>query len=947
MRSRYFIICALILISQKSFHKQIHSSPIISEEIKKTVANHQIYPDISESKERTASHGKDTMGGEASVKSIKEDGESSDDSKKIDIESIDETALAEEEFLNSLEEDGNGIYNLYINGKGVSKTYPVYRKGERRYLSLYDFIDLVGIRDYVKKNGVLTVKIGVDGLEREIDLNTMSVEKRDKSGKTISKKGYGDEIFKKHGVVYIGSEIFENIFDSGIKISEKNLSVNITTKFETPEDIEVILKNRFNIGNERKDSVEILYESERELFSLGNARINLRQNFSQNGKGAKKESDWDGNLEYSGELLYGNFTTSYTPKTSEIGSADLYYKDLWRGHSLTLGSYPTGNSREKGLMFKKERSYQTDGREVMISERVPIGSIVELIYQGTAIDIQSAEDGYVEFRNVGIQMDRNYTLKIYTPTGEIRTKEIQTSVTYHQQNRGGMEYSVNWREDKNSGEYRGHGDFYYGVTDKLTLSSGFSRNPIQLPDDKKDDGDGNREKPRYRFDDRLRGEAIYTDYLYTFPYTVSLNGERSLSRYEQGEKKLEELYTIGGLATINIKELKLEVEDKYHGKYFNEKRGTNYNARYSLFGNSLELTSNFEIIEKYDGEKERHHDYGINVAKSFGNYSLMGDYSRTSEKKSIYRGDFYFNGFDRISLRFSGEYERGIDSEKDKYEMKVAVRNKGWNSKFDFSVEARYRNSGESAIGLSFSMKIDDWFVMDGSTDKFGNSRVGVGVDKVISLKNPTEKISDINSSRVKVRTFLDSNRNNRYDDGEAIIPQMKVKIGEREIFSDDNGEGYIHGLSRGISYEIKATLNRPEHHLAYTAMKVLPKSVSEIEVDIPVQPFVTLEGYISLDGLELEDEKAIEIYNNIVVTVMDENGRELEHTIPEDDGMFQVSGLFSEKYKIKIQYLGNDQGVEEHIETIELAYGIPDRNRYVFTLKDRYSIVRKGERVE
>lgn len=898
MKKKYLIIIALILISQKSLSKELKKivpTPLIEEmeslEIKNSFSNE---------------------------------------------ENVNQELMMPE----YIQEDGEGIYDLYINGKGVSRTYPIYMKDKEIYLSLYDFIDLLDIRDYKKRNGVLTVKIGIDGTPREIDLNTKTIEKKSKTGKTISRKNYADSIIKKNGVIYIKKSVFEETFDSVIKCSDEKLSLNMSTKFETPEDIKIILQNKINNTSERKESKDILYTSKKELFTLGNARVNFTQDFSKGSEEKKFQNDWSGNIEYSGGLLYGNVTTSYNVKEKELGTVELVYKDIWKGHTLTTGSYPTGKKREFGLRFEKERGYFSAGKEVIIRERVPIGSVVELIFLGTAIDIQTAVDGYVEFKNIGVQLDRTYILKIYTPTGEIETKEIRTSRTYNQQDKGEIEYSVNWREDKNTGEYRGSADFYYGVTENLTLSSGFSRNPIEIED--KNQSKEDEKISQYKFDDRVRGEAIYTNYLYSFPYTVSFNTERALSSHEQGEKKLDDLYTFGGMGTITLRDLRVEYKEKHHGPYFDEKRIQSYDLSYDIFDNAIELVSNIETIEKYSGEKETTHEYGVNLAKSFGSYSLMGEYTRTNEKQNVYRGDLYYNGFEKISVRLSGEYKEAAKNEKDEYEGKIAVRNKGWNDKFDFSVEARYKNTGESALGLSFSMKIDDWFVMDGSADRDGNQRVGLGVDKVFSLKNPLEKITDINSSRVKVRTFLDRNKNNIWDEGEEIIPEMEVKIGEKNIVTDENGIGYIYGLSNGVEYEVKAQLNRPEHHLSYSSMKVLPKSVSEIEVDIPVQPFVTLEGYISLDGLNLNDEDATEIYNNIIVTVLDESGKELEHTIPEDNGGFYVSGLFSEKYKIKIQYLGSETGVEEHIETIELAYGIPDKNRYVFNLSERYSMLKK-----
>lgn len=846
----------------------------------------------------------------------------------------------EEEESNFLEEElsqyeeGLGIYDLYINGSGVSKTYPIYRENKKTYISLYDFIELLDLKDYIKKDNIFKVKIGIDGVVRQIDFEKKYYIKEDKSGNIITKKYYTDEIIEENGVIFIEQNTFQDIFDSILTEAESKMTLNITTKFETPKDIDIILQNRFNNIEKEKESVEILYESKKELFTLGNVRLNVTQNFSKSSEENSFKKEWAGSTEYSGGLLYGNVTTSYDVKNKEFGSLELYYNDLWKGHSLKIGSYPTGNKRELGLRFEKERSYYTEGREVIIKERVPIGSVVELIYLGTAIDIQHAEDGYVEFTNIGVQLDRKYILKIYTPTGEILTKDINTSVTYNQQNKGEVEYSIDLKEDKTSGAYRGNLDVYYGVTQNLTLSSGFSRNSIDFGKDGEND---------FKFDDRVRGEGIYTNYLFNFPYTVSLNGEKALSKHKSDEKSLEDLYTLGGMGTITLNDFKLEYKDKHNGKYFDEKRVTSYDVSYDIFDGVVELTSNVEFTEGYNGKKDRKQEYGFNIGHTFGNYSVLAEYTRDNEKRHIYRGDAYYNGFEKLSVRLSGEYKQEIGDEKDAYEGTLSVRNKGWSDKFDFSVEAKYKNTGESALGLSFSVKVDDWFVMDGSADKVGNQRVGVGIDKVISLKNPLKKITDINSSRVKVRTFLDANKNNRWDEGEEVIPEMKVTIGTKDVITNSNGIGYIYDLSNGIQYEVKATLNRPEYNLSYSAMKVLSKHVSEIDVDIPIQPLVTLEGYISLDGLDIPDEDAINIYNDIIVTVMDEEGKELEHTIPEDNGGFQVSGLFSEKYKIKIQYLGDKDGIEEKIETVQLAYGAHEKNRYVFNLLNRYSKIEKG----
>lgn len=163
MKKKYFIIVALILIAQETFSKELRN---------------EIIPHAT--KEVEYLEKKEVQSGED--------------------EDYENQELLLDEYI---QEDGEGIYDFYINGRGVSRTYPVYIQNKEVYLSLYDFIDLLEIKDYKKRNGVLIVKIGIDGTPREIDLNTKIIEKKTKSGKTLSRKNYEDSIIKKNGVIYI------------------------------------------------------------------------------------------------------------------------------------------------------------------------------------------------------------------------------------------------------------------------------------------------------------------------------------------------------------------------------------------------------------------------------------------------------------------------------------------------------------------------------------------------------------------------------------------------------------------------------------------------------------------------------------------------------------------------------------------------------------------------
>ena len=104
-------------------------------------------------------------------------------------------------------------------------------------------------------------------------------------------------------------------------------------------------------------------------------------------------------------------------------------------------------------------------------------------------------------------------------------------------------------------------------------------------------------------------------------------------------------------------------------------------------------------------------------------------------------------------------------------------------------------------------MKIDNTLSDDGAR----NHRVGI--DKVIDLKNPTKRIDSMDSSRVRVVTFVDANNNNIWDIGEERVEGVEVKIGNDKVVTDENGEGIFYGIGNGNIYDMKTTI---KNHLYY-----------------------------------------------------------------------------------------------------------------------------------
>ena len=58
-------------------------------------------------------------------------------------------------------------------------------------------------------------------------------------------------------------------------------------------------------------------------------------------------------------------------------------------------------------------------------------------------------------------------------------------------------------------------------------------------------------------------------------------------------------------------------------------------------------------------------------------------------------------------------------------------------------------------------MNLDNFLDFDSMVDKEGNQEYKIGIDRITDLRNPRAKIKSMDSSRVKVITFVDLNNNN------------------------------------------------------------------------------------------------------------------------------------------------------------------------------------------
>ena len=251
---------------------------------------------------------------------------------------------------------------------------------------------------------------------------------------------------------------------------KKIILIKTSPNFVLPVEMKYILANREKKLKEELQKEVLYYKGERELFDIGNLRVNLEREINNNTGNTDKKHDWSGFLEYSGSLLYGNFITDYDLKEKEFGDFELNYYGIKEDYELSLGVY--GEDREKGIAFRRDRGYSlNEGREYIIEEKVPIGSKVELLYNLFPIDVQDEVGGKVTFVNSLIKSGREFVLRIYEQNGKITERVIKINEDYNQQEKGEFGYDIYMREDKESNKSDADINIFYGYTDQFDFGT--------------------------------------------------------------------------------------------------------------------------------------------------------------------------------------------------------------------------------------------------------------------------------------------------------------------------------------------------------------------------------------------------------------------------------------------------------------------------------------------
>ena len=113
-----------------------------------------------------------------------------------------------------------------------------------------------------------------------------------------------------------------------------------------------------------------------------------------------------------------------------------------------------------------------------------------------------------------------------------------------------------------------------------------------------------------------------------------------------------------------------------------------------------------------------------------------------------------------------------------------------------------------------------------------------------------------------------------------------------------------------------------------HNRIKIKGRTSSTLVAYIPVKPLLTLTGIINIDSsLNKTQKEKMVMYSELLIKVKDLDGKVLDMSIPDETGVFEISGLLPKKYYLEVAYLGATYNIGKLDKIIQLSYLDPVKN--------------------
>jgi len=723
--------------------------------------------------------------------------------------------------------------------------------------------------------------------------------------------------------VYIRGTDLSQVFElKSYEWSTETYLMRMRTKFKTPYEIYLEQEEKLRgLGADGEEEVEDedIYSQERKLFTPGVLRLKYTNSDVEKNNGNFSTS-------YNTQMLYGDFTTTgFIYPDTYLGYTALKYNEILGDKSIIVGDANMqtyeflGGKRLTGLAIQNwNGAGDIEIGQTSIRGFAPYNTTVELYRNGNLYKFtRVGEDGSYIFENINIQGYNDiYTIKIYNFDGSIEIKQVSMMSDNKILKKGEIDYGLlmgTYRafNEENEEEkidiekkpVEGNIKFSYGITNNLTIGAEYINGLIEK----------SREGVTYNYPTEFAGlNLYYTTGAVKYPTYFEFSEIYDGKDYFQTGNINTHIGKIRQRFGGNVLSLEgymysdfIGFLNGYENRYLIDWRGSiNSYWGYNL---SYDNIDKFGFVEEYGSgaiyrnKDNTSHELGVSYpfSEDYGTPNVYYDYSNSNIK--------IFDTVMNFILQVNSEFENFEDETNLKIGLKTAE-----NKKIKAGIYAKYDSQNEYEVGLELSYKVFNWLEIMGDIvhdeDKT-NYSIGVDMEKTIILEKPFTSNSNPYPSRswMEGKIFMDNNNNGKFDDGEALLEGVEVKVGRKEGVTGVDGLYFIDDINSYDVEEFEVNIETIDPMLEVANKKNYVKLYPATGgyMDIPIQSISVIMGDLKFGGETVNGVKHFPIISQLYIQLKSLDGKVKMEKRIEPEGFFMLERVLPGEYILEMDYRG------------------------------------------
>jgi hypothetical protein len=658
---------------------------------------------------------------------------------------------------------------------------------------------------------------------------------------------------------YLDPEILYQLFELEFIIDFSNLSVSL----ESPDTMPVVAQREREVRRERllrtqrelrRDFYPLRFDRNRSIFDAGFIDYNLTANLNESGNSYLYSTNIG--TELVGGDLQGTLFGSYSETASSLRSSGLRWRygirdndwisTIIAGQSTAEGIAPVAYTGVRFTNEPIEPRYIYD--ETVFSGTVEPDSEVELYRNNTLVDFTQADgSGIYRFSIPLTYGSSNYTIRAYSPTGEMTTRDARLQIPFNFLPPGEVNYTINaGRVDNPVAGSTNRGmvskaNLSAGLTDRFTASGG-----VEYFEDFHEDlptftaGLSTRLADSYLLSFEAANNAFYrATGSVIYPNNASFNLDYTYYNTQGGiynTSRNQSSIRANLFTPVNIADWPLFLR----WSVTNEQRQTGAVTRYRLDLNTRVGRANLRFGYR-DTQLGTLSFQTTPVARL--NSAITYNFSRSRDIPSPLRSVF---------VRAQANYIPSISRIEDA-EIQFS-RNVTRRGRFQFS-------AGRNFVGdfnlFRFSLTFDFDAIRSNTTVRsVRNSttltqslRGSVGYDSNHSYALFTNR-QQVGRAGIATRIFVDNNNNGTYDEGDELIPENAIRIDRAGGNTFSKGEiNYISQLQPYRQYNMtvnKGSITNPLLIPQFEQFSIVTDPNQYKLIEIPLYMSGIVEGKIT-----------------------------------------------------------------------------------------------------